>query len=230
MRFDKHIRAASASALGVFLLSALASNMLLRLFFSLLQGPQETGFEKDIISFNSLLLISGLFGLMIAIVCFRPILSWIRERGLPGFIAPPDPFEGKYIRVALVASPQGSAPREVYSQWLPAHHIRTLMKGPLGKKLTLGNKAGERLSILRCLSPADEGEDETFLVVHRKGRRVSYNMELPAGKRGTLETDEERNYATCWYPLSFVGCDDTTPGGWLKFGGEVRIMRLAFTD
>jgi hypothetical protein len=228
MRFDKHIRAASAISLGVFALCALASNLLLRLFFSLLQGPRETGFEKDVISANSLLLICGLIGLMMAVVCFRPILGWIRERGLPGFIPAPDPFEGKHIRVALVASPDGSTPSEVYTQWIPAHHIRTLMKGPLGKKLTLGNKAGERLSILRCLSAAEEGGDEIFLVVHRKGRRVSYNMELPVGKRGTFETDEERNYATCWYPLTFVGCDDTTPGGWLKFGGETRIMRLAF--
>lgn len=230
MRFDKHTRAALTVTIGVFALSSLTCNLLLRLLLSLLRAPVETGLEKEVISSNTLILISGLIGIMIGVVCFRSVLGWIRERGLPGFIPAPDPFEGKHIRIALVASQDGALFNEVYSQWVPAHHVRTLMKGPLGKNLTLGNKQHERLSILRCLLAEEEGGGETFVVKQRKGKRVIYNMEMTAGKRGTLETDAERNYATCWYPLTFVGCDDTATGGWLKFGGEVRLMRLAFLD
>lgn len=230
MRFDKHIRVASAVTLGVAALSALTCNLLLKLALSYFRAPVETGLERDAISGNTLLLISGLVGLMVAVVCFRLILGRIREHGLPGLIPAPDPFEEKHIRVALVASQDGGVFSEIYSQWIPAHHIRSLMHGPLGKKLILGNKLRERLTIQRCLSSEEEGGGETFVVTHRTGKRVNYNMEMAAGKRGTFETEVERNYATCWYPLTFVGCDDTTPGGWLKFGGEVRIMRLAFLD
>jgi hypothetical protein len=230
MRFDKNMRAASALTLGVMALSALASNFLLRLFFSLLRGPTETGLEKDIISSNTLFVMSGLIGLMVAVLCFRSILNGIREYGLPGVIPAPDPFDGKHIRVALVVSETGATWREVYAQWVPAHHLRTLMKGPLGKQLTLANKEKERLSIVRCLAAEDEGGGETFVVKLKKGRKVIHNLEMISGKRGRFETEDERPYATCYYPLAYVGCDGTESGGWLKFGGETRIMRLAFLD
>jgi hypothetical protein len=230
MRFDKNIRATAAVSLGVLALSALASHFLLRLFFGLLRGATETGLEKDVISTGALFSICGLIGLMMAVVCFRPILGWIRERGLPGLVEAPDPFEGKHIRVALSVSQNGGMFSEVYSQWVPAHHLNTLMKGPVGKHLTLANKEGERLAIVRCMAPEDEGGGEIFVVKHKKGRKVIHNLEMAATSRGTFESDEEQNYANCFYPLTFVGCDGTNAGGWLKFGGEKRIMGLIYLD
>lgn len=227
MRFDNNMRAASALTLVVFGLSALASNFLLRLFFNLLRGPAETGLDKEVISSGALFVIAGLFGVMVAVLCFRPILNWVKERGLPFFIPEPDPFEGKHIRVGLVVS-QGQLWKEVYSAWIPAHHLRTLMNGPVGIHLTVVNKERERLSIYRQRADEDEGGDEIFVVKLKKGKKVLHNLEMLAGNRGTFEVDEQKPYATCYYPLAYVGCDGTESGGWLKFGGEVRLMRLAF--
>lgn len=230
MRIDTNIRATIACSLGVLGLTALASHFLLRLFFSLLAGPAETGLEKNIVSPIALAVMSGLIGLTMAIVCFRSILGWIRERGLPGWIPAPNPFNGKHIRVSLVVSENGARWNETYSQWVPAHHLHSLMKGPIGKSLTLANQAGERLTIVRCLAPETEGGGDIFVVKHKKGRKVLYNLEMPAGSRGTFESAEEQDYATCYYPLAFVGCDGTDSGGWLKFGGEKRVMRLIYLD
>lgn len=230
MRFDTNTRATIACSLGVFGLSALAANFLLRLFFSLLSGPAETGLEKNIISPSALALISGLIGLTMAVVCFRSILGWIRERGLPGWIPAPSPFEGKHVRVSLIVSETGATWKETYSQWVPAHHFNTMIKGPVGKSLTLANQEGERLTIVRCLAPEAEGGGDIFVVKLKKNRKVVYNLEMPAGSRGSFESAEEQKYATCQYPLAFVGCDGTDSGGWLKFGGETRVMRLLFLD
>jgi len=230
MRFDKHTRATAAVTLGVFTLSALASHFLLRLLFSFLMGATETGLEKDIITPGALFLICGLVGLMMAVVSYRPIFGWIKERGFPGLVDAPDPFEGKHIRVGLTVSEAGALWKEVYSQWVPAHHIRDLLKGPVGKKLTLGNQQGERLSIIRAVASEEEGGGDIFVVKFKRDRKVVYNLEMTPGSRGTLETDDERNYATCWYRLNFVGCEGDQTGGWLKFGGETRLMRIAFLE
>lgn len=230
MRFDTNIRATIACSLGVLGLTALAANFLLRLFFSLLAGPAETGLEKNIISPTTLAIMSGLIGLAMAVVCYRSILGWIRERGLPGWIPAPNPFEGKHIRVSLVVSETGALWKEAYSQWVPAHHLATMMKGPVGKSLTLANNEGERLTIRRCLAAEAEGGGDIFVVKLKKNRKVLYNLEMPAGSRGTFESPAEHKYATCYYPLAFVGCDGTDSGGWLKFGGEKRVMRLVYLD
>ncbi|MDZ4836285.1 MAG: hypothetical protein SGJ27_21100 [Candidatus Melainabacteria bacterium] len=230
MRFNIHTRATLACSLGVLALSALASNFLLRAFFSLLSSPAETGLEKGIISPTALAISSGLIGLAMAVVLFRPILGWIRERGLPGWIPAPSPFEGKHIRVSLVVSETGALWKETYSQWVPAHHLHTMMKGPIGKSLTLANQQGERLTILRCLAAEDEGGGDIFVVKMKRARKVIYNFEMPSGSRGTFESPADQKFATCYYPLAFVGCDGTDSGGWLKFGGEKRLMRLVYLD
>lgn len=231
MRFDIHVRATVAASLGVLALTALASHILLRLLLGFLAGPIETGFEKEIISTGALMTIAGLIGLMMAVVCFRPILGWIRQNGLPGLIEAPSPFEGKHIRVALVVSDTGGLFSEVYSQWVPAHYLNTLMKGPLGKHLTLGNKLHERLSIVRNVASENEGGGDVFVVKLKKRGKVVYSLEMLPGKIGTYESDQERDYASCWFPLVFVGTDGANnTGGWLKFGGDKRIMRLVYLD
>ncbi len=223
MRFDTPTRATVAVSRGVFAISALLSHFLLRLLLGLFKGPAETGLEKDIIGPQTLFVISALIGLVMTVVCFVPLLKHIRERGLPGVIPSPDPFDDKYIRVSLIVTGE----HENYSQWVPAHHIHTLMKGAFGKKLTLARKGNERLTIVRNeeLSNAD---GDTIIVKQKKAGKVVYNMELVQGTQGLFESDSERDYSTCHYEMAFIGCDGQR--GWLKFGGETRVMKLVFLD
>jgi hypothetical protein len=230
MRFNTHARAATVCSLGVFTLTAVVTNFLLGLFFSLLASPAQTGLEKNVISPTILAVMSGLSGLAMAIVFFRPILKLVRERGFPGWIPAPGPFDNKYVRVALVASETDGLWKERYAQWVPAHHLNDLMLGPIGKTLTLGNKAGERLSVSRTLAPEEEGGGDIFVVRFKVDRKVIYNLEMPAQSQGTYEESTDNDYATCYYPLAFVGCDGTNSGGWLKFGGEKRVMRILYRD
>jgi hypothetical protein len=229
MRFDTPYRAALVLSLGVIVVGGVAAYYLLQLFFAALTGPPQTGYEKEVISSTALYVASGLLGVLAAFFSFRPILALIRERGLPGLIEAPDPFAGKQLRVALTVLETGSW-REVYSQWLAAPHVVSLLRGDSGSRLTLGNQAGERLTISRELLTYDESGDvkETFVVKLKHGKKVVHNLEMPAGLRGTLEVDSQKNYATCWYPLACVGCDDKKESAWLKFGGKTVLMRQLF--
>ncbi|MBX9668048.1 MAG: hypothetical protein K2X93_10535 [Candidatus Obscuribacterales bacterium] len=223
MRFDAPTRATVAVSLGVFALSALVSNFLLRLFLGLLKAPAQTGLEKEIIGPQALFIISALIGLVMTVLCFVPILKHIRERGLPGLIPSPDPFDRKFIRVSLTVKGND----ESYSQWVPAHHVHNLMKGAFGKKLTLARNGNERLILVRNEEPSNEDGD-TILVKQKKAGKVLFNMELVQGTQGLFESDSERDYATCYYEMAFIGCDGQR--GFLKFGGEVRVMKLVFLD
>ena len=224
MNLQTHQRAALAVCLVVTLVGSVAAYLFLNFFFELLiSTPGHDSKVEDIISAPLLYAISGLLGILIAFLLYRPTVAGISQYGLPGMIPAADPLSGKHIRCSffLPSAEHIAGWEEHFAMWVSAPEFASFFT-ERGGSVSARDQEGKRLII----TYPNTGED-TFMVKLQKGRRVIANLEVSQGVRGSFTTNRERKYSECSYQLSFVGCEGEA-NGWLKFWGEERVMRLIF--